>query len=59
LSRLLIENTVGSRESPAQLKKYKELVSAEMPDKTAVIPVFLTVEGYEPSDEARKQALYR
>lgn len=47
---LLIENKVGSRESPTQLKRYRSLVSSEMPKNADVIPVFLTPEGDEPSE---------
>jgi hypothetical protein len=50
---LLIENKVGSRESPTQLGRYRNLVSSEVPKDADVIPVFLTPEGGGPSEEGK------
>ncbi len=45
---LLIENKVSSRESEGQLVKYREVVQKELPS-CEIVPVFLTLEGDEPS----------
>jgi len=47
---LLIENKIGSKESKGQLDKYINIVKKDMP-KFQIIPVLLTLEGDEPSDE--------
>ena len=47
---LLIENKIRSKESAGQLLKYADTVRKEFPNDE-LIPVFLTVEGDEPSDE--------
>ncbi len=50
---LLIENKIKSKESRGQLVRYLDRVRQEMPDYQ-IIPVFLTLEGDDPSDEAVK-----
>ncbi|HUU83032.1 MAG TPA: PD-(D/E)XK nuclease family protein [Phycisphaerae bacterium] len=50
---LLIENKIGSKESKGQLVKCKNVVQKELAPKH-LIPVFLTLEGDEPSEEARE-----
>lgn len=47
---LVIENKIGSKESPGQLRKYADIVKSELPGYE-VIPVYLTLEGDEPADE--------
>ncbi|NQT16162.1 MAG: PD-(D/E)XK nuclease family protein [Planctomycetes bacterium] len=48
---LLIENKIYSREGRGQLVRYLEQAAKEMPD-SQMIPVFLTLEGDDPSEEA-------
>lgn len=47
---LLIENKINSSESKGQLRRYFESVSEVYPGWD-IIPVFLTLDGDEPSDE--------
>lgn len=49
---LLIENKIGSKESKGQLSKYKDCVAKETPN-LQVIPVYLTLEGDDPSAEGK------
>jgi hypothetical protein len=51
---LLIENKIGARESGNQLKKYKSEIQKEFP-KYFFIPVFLNLEGEEPSEEGKSE----
>lgn len=46
---LLIENKLGAKESPGQLRKYARRVASEFEGWT-VIPLFLTLGGDEPSE---------
>jgi hypothetical protein len=46
-----VENKVLSSEHSNQLKKYRNIISESYPDKSKAF-VFLTVEGYQPSDDA-------
>lgn len=50
---LLIENKIGSSESPGQLARYAKVVREETGIKD-VIPVFLTLDGDNPSDEGQE-----
>ncbi len=50
---ILIENKIRARESKGQLLKYREAVRRSFPDAAVVIPVFLTLEGDDPSEEAQ------
>jgi len=50
---LLIENKIGSRESKGQLLKCKDAVQKELAPRH-LIPVYLTLEGEEPSDEGKE-----
>src|SRR5262249_25032639 len=50
---MAIENKIGSRESKGQLKRCLAAIEADMPG-AAVIPVFLTLEGNDPSDEGKR-----
>lgn len=47
---LLIENKVGSGESPGQLARYRNVVGHDFPAFT-LVPVFLTLEGEASEDE--------
>jgi len=47
---LLVENKVESQESKGQLIRYKQVVEEEFPN-CEILPVFLTLEGEDPSDE--------
>ncbi len=47
---LLIENKIRAKEAVRQLRKYREAIADEMPD-FKVIPVFLTLQGDDPSDD--------
>ncbi len=49
---LLVENKIESRESSGQLARYKEIVEQEFP-RAAHIPVFLSLEGDDPSTEGQ------
>ncbi len=49
---MLIENKIDSRESKDQLTRYMDAVRAEWPG-IRVVPVLLTLEGDEPSKEAK------
>ena len=49
---LLIENKIKSKESQGQLKRYLDLAQREFP-QAAIIPVFLTLEGEDPSEEGQ------
>jgi hypothetical protein len=49
---LLIENKINSRESPTQLLRYLESVKKEMPEYKIIIPVYLTLDGDDPSGKA-------
>lgn len=49
---LLIENKVGSTESPDQLARYWESLRAERGD-ARLLPVLLSLDGDEPSDAAQ------
>jgi len=51
---LIIENKVKAKESPAQLQRYREAVQKEFPGGE-IVPVYLTLEGAEPSDEGKEQ----
>ena len=44
---LIVENKLASKESPGQLSRYVSAVQREF-GRTAVIPVFLTLEGDDP-----------
>ena len=46
---LLIENKIKSKESKGQLERYKKVAEQEMPG-FEIIPVFLTLNGEEPSE---------
>ena len=46
---LLIENKIRTKERKGQLQRYMARVGQEMPNHE-IIPVFLTLEGEEPSD---------
>lgn len=48
---LLIENKIRGSESANQLLRYRKIVQEEMPE-VEVIPIYLTLEGEEPSEEA-------
>ena len=48
---MLIENKVGSGESKQQLDRYRKAVKEEFP-QFRLIPVFLTLDGIESSDQA-------
>ncbi len=50
---LLIENKIKSKESKGQLTRYMARVREEMPDYE-VIPVFLTLEGEDPSEAGQE-----
>ncbi|MFL6257196.1 MAG: PD-(D/E)XK nuclease family protein [Pyrinomonadaceae bacterium] len=50
---ILIENKIRGRESRGQLLRYMDAVRRGFPDAGIVIPVLLTVEGDEPSEEAQ------
>ena len=50
---LLIENKIKSKESKGQLTRYMARVREEMPGYE-VIPVFLTLEGEDPSEAGQK-----
>ncbi len=50
---LIIENKIGSRESPGQLSRYLEAVQKDL-GQAVVIPVFLTLEGDDPSEEGKE-----
>ncbi len=50
---LLIENKIRGRESKGQLLRYKGIVQESFPDTKIMIPVLLTLEGDEPSEEAQ------
>lgn len=47
---LLVENKIGSGESPGQLERYRKTVSHEFPD-FRLLPVFLTLDGQGTQDE--------
>lgn len=47
---VLIENKVGSRESPGQLARYRKVIEPEFPSFKLVL-VFLTLEGESSEDE--------
>lgn len=47
---LLIENKVGSRESPGQLARYRKVIGPEFPSFKLIL-VFLTLEGESSEDE--------
>jgi hypothetical protein len=47
---VLVENKVGSRESPGQLARYRKVVEPEFPSFKLVL-VFLTLEGQPSEDE--------
>jgi hypothetical protein len=49
---LVIENKIGAGESSGQLARYREAVSSEFP-RVPIVPVFLTLEGADPSEEGR------
>ncbi len=49
---LLIENKVKSGESLGQLTMYKEVVAQEYPG-IEIVPVYLTLEGEDPSEEGQ------
>jgi len=51
---LIIENKVKARESPTQLERYRKTVEKEFPG-VEIVPVFMTLEGDEPSDEGQAQ----
>lgn len=51
---VVIENKVKAKETPTQLQRYRKSVEKEL-SGSDIIPVFLTLEGDEPSDEGRKQ----
>jgi len=51
---LLIENKIRSRESDRQLKKYIDLTRKNFP-RHAFIPVYLTLEGDDPSEEGKQE----
>jgi PD-(D/E)XK nuclease superfamily protein len=48
---LLIENKIHSGEGKGQLVRYLDRVKKDFPDRQ-IIPVYLTLEGDDPSDEA-------
>ncbi len=48
---LLIENKIRGRESKGQLLRYLKRARSAMPEY-AIVPVFLTLEGDDPSPEA-------
>lgn len=50
---LLIENKIHSKERRGQLQRYMERVREEMPNDE-VIPVLLTLEGEEPSEDGQR-----
>ncbi len=50
---VLLENKIGSGEHSNQLVRYWAELRGEMPDAT-VIPVLLSLQGDEPSDEGRE-----
>lgn len=50
---LLIENKIGSKEKTGALARYRQAVEADMP-WAQVVPVLLTMEGEDPSDEAQE-----
>lgn len=51
---VLIENKIRAKESKGQLLKYREIVRRSFPDARIVIPVLLTLEGEDPSEEAQE-----
>ncbi len=50
---LLIENKIGSKEKKGALAQYLQAVKADMP-RAQVVPVLLTMEGEDPSDEGQE-----
>lgn len=49
---LIIETKIRSKESRGQLSRYRRAIAEEMPD-AQIIPVYLTLDGDEPSDDGR------
>ena len=49
---LVLENKIGAKESPAQLTRYRKTIEKEFPG-SEIIPVFLTLEGDDPSEEGK------
>lgn len=50
---LVIENKIGSKESTGQLTKYKNIIQEEF-SGFEVIPILLTLEGDDPSEEGQE-----
>lgn len=47
---VIIENKIHASESKGQLKKYHDIIASEYKNYQ-IIPVFLSLDGYEPSDD--------
>jgi hypothetical protein len=50
----IIENKVHARESEGQLKRYRE-VAEQAFDGWTIVPIFLTLDGHDPSEEGQEQ----
>lgn len=50
---LLVENKIRAKESKDQLVRYRQAVEREFPEDK-VVPIFLTVDGDDPSDDAEE-----